>query len=553
MKRWIQLLLTAALCLLAASSASAQGGIISGISWRYTPAGAFPAAGATVTICTTSATGTPCTPTVSLFSDSGLTMPVSNPLAQCTVSPQVGCIDNLGNFTAFATSGLYTYTITGVGLTPYGPIPIAAFNSGGSILGTVSAGQIPYGTAANTVGSSPNLTWNSVNNTWTVSNPTANGIGDVLINPTAATAILAQPSPIFELIGAGWNGAASYQNICTLQNVVANGTNAGQQVVLACQQANTLLSLPNTTVLGLNVTGLLTVGASGEALSSAAATSGGNQPSPPFIFNSAYWNGATSVLSSTTCQDLVGTGATPTTTTTCSNSGAFNWAGFNILGAPVKSTQNAIGTTPTDGFQLFNTTAAGAGAQQFSPSLHWEGQGWKTNAVAASQAVDIISYLKPVQGAANPFGQIFFASSINGSGYTSDIYFDTFGNLGVFSSIQNGATGQTVINFVAPTILAAGCGGLAASILTQNGTAAFKVGVGTGNGGTCTITMPAATTDWLCQATDITGTSANVFITKAVPTPGNLTTEITLQNYTDVAGAHAWVDSDVIEVTCHGE
>lgn len=57
----------------------------------------------------------------------------------------------------------------------------------------------------------------------------------------------------------------------------------------------------------------------------------------------------------------------------------------NIL----QHTFNSLGTTQTNGAGLWlrNTTAAAAGAQQISPGLVLEGQGWKTNATAASQSV----------------------------------------------------------------------------------------------------------------------------------------------------------------------
>jgi hypothetical protein len=109
--------------LVLAGPAFAQGALYKDIAWRYTPAGAFPAGGATITVCTSAGAGTPCTPTVTVYSDSGLTLPVTNPLPKCTVSPQFGCLDNLGNFSFYVTPGNYTYTITGAGLTAYGPIP----------------------------------------------------------------------------------------------------------------------------------------------------------------------------------------------------------------------------------------------------------------------------------------------------------------------------------------------------------------------------------------------------------------------------------------------
>jgi hypothetical protein len=125
--KWAKLLLLAVLYLFLPEFASAQGSFFTGIAWRYTPAGAFPASGASVDVCTSAGSGAPCTPHISLFADVALASPVSNPLPVCTTSPQFGCIDGLGNFSFYAsTTGPYTYTITGAGLTAYGPIPISA-------------------------------------------------------------------------------------------------------------------------------------------------------------------------------------------------------------------------------------------------------------------------------------------------------------------------------------------------------------------------------------------------------------------------------------------
>lgn len=86
-------------------------------------------------------------------------------------------------------------------------------------------------------------------------------------------------------------------------------------------------------------------------------------------------------------------------------------------------TTNSLGTTQTtsSGLALVNTTAAAAGAQQISPALRWSGQGWKTDATAASQSVDFRSYVVPVQGAANPSGYLTFENSVNGGTYTSGL------------------------------------------------------------------------------------------------------------------------------------
>ncbi len=107
-----------------------------------------------------------------------------------------------------------------------------------------------------------------------------------------------------------------------------------------------------------------------------------------------------------------------------------------------------------------------------------------------------------------------------------------------------------LISSTAPTILAAGCGGSGASIVANNGTAAFEVNVGTSNTGACSITLPTATTGWACYATDVTTTSVSVSQTKQSGLGG--VTSVTLQNYTDVSATGAWVDSDKLIVSCLG-
>ncbi len=83
--------------------------------------------------------------------------------------------------------------------------------------------------------------------------------------------------------------------------------------------------------------------------------------------------------------------------------------------------RESIGTTSTDGIILQNSTAAGAGAQQYSPRIRLTGQGWKTDATAASQTVDWIMEARPVQGAANPTVNLAILAQVNGGGYTSAI------------------------------------------------------------------------------------------------------------------------------------
>ena len=69
------------------------------------------------------------------------------------------------------------------------------------------------------------------------------------------------------------------------------------------------------------------------------------------------------------------------------------------------------------GVLMLNSTAAAAGAQQYSPMLVIEGQGWKTDATAATQEVQFGIQVVPVEGTANPTGESQFFSNINDGGF----------------------------------------------------------------------------------------------------------------------------------------
>lgn len=68
--------------------------------------GGHPVAGATVTVCQASATGTPCTPLASLYTDATLTVPAANPLQT----------DGIGNYHFYAPAGRYIVQISGPGI-----------------------------------------------------------------------------------------------------------------------------------------------------------------------------------------------------------------------------------------------------------------------------------------------------------------------------------------------------------------------------------------------------------------------------------------------------
>jgi hypothetical protein len=110
------------------------------------------------------------------------------------------------------------------------------------------------------------------------------------------------------------------------------------------------------------------------------------------------------------------------------------------------------------------------------------------------------------------------------------------------------STAQLWESGTAPTIAGAGCGGSAASITANNGTAAFKINVGTAPGSACTVTLPSAATGWNCSASDITTQTTNVSMQRQ--TGAESTTSVTITNFSDLTVATAFVANDVLKVTC---
>lgn len=142
--------------------------------------------------------------------------------------------------------------------------------------------------------------------------------------------------------------------------------------------------------------------------------------------------------------DLAGTYPNPTLKTATAISGAVS---FSALAASVQQTA-VIGTAQTAGFTEQNPTAAAAGAQQYSPVHVWEGRGWKTDAVAASQTVAFGLQAIPIEGAANPTGRFALYSNINGAGMTHRMSFWSDGGLTVGTTTALGAAGVGLANAV---------------------------------------------------------------------------------------------------------
>lgn len=84
-------------------------------------------------------------------------------------------------------------------------------------------------------------------------------------------------------------------------------------------------------------------------------------------------------------------------------------------------TLNAQGLTPSAAVTIQSTTAATSSASEMSPSFVLRGSGWKTNTTAASQTVDFIQNVLPVQGTSAPTGQWQLQYAINGGSAVSAV------------------------------------------------------------------------------------------------------------------------------------
>lgn len=119
----------------------------------------------------------------------------------------------------------------------------------------------------------------------------------------------------------------------------------------------------------------------------------------------------------------------------------------------------AIGTAQTVGISLVNTTAATNGAQQYSPSLVLQGEGFKTTG-SLSKTNKVAIQLRPIQGTSTiPF--LDFLQDADGTGsFTRALFFDlepgysgVFGASAEFGIANNSGTGTYAgIDFLNNTI-----------------------------------------------------------------------------------------------------
>lgn len=180
-------------------------------------------------------------------------------------------------------------------------------------------------------------------------------------------------------------------------------------------------------------------------------------------------------------------GASPNCTLTDAGFFASNVAQINItntFSALQTVTLAPAANTASDGLELYDNTAASSGNQQYSPVIHWKGQGWQTT-TPASQTIDWLAYAIPVQGAANPSSTLVFQSQVNGGGYANEM---TLSSAGVFTATARVVSGG-LIQLASTSGIDFGTAGSGRDIITSaaNGSLSVTDTSGAANGFTGTV------------------------------------------------------------------
>ena len=132
--------------------------------------------------------------------------------------------------------------------------------------------------------------------------------------------------------------------------------------------------------------------------------------------NAFYASGGGVQVSNTYGYDGLSATAIPIGKTTATGVALSKVGGASTLLGTMTHTYSAIGTAATVVHSIVNTTAAAAGAQQYSGVFELGGKGWETN-VGSSMTVKWGLQARPVQGAAAPTSILDIFESINGAAY----------------------------------------------------------------------------------------------------------------------------------------
>jgi len=215
------------------------------------------------------------------------------------------------------------------------------------------------------------------------------------------------------------------------------------------------------------------------------------------------------------------------------------------LGTPSSGTLTNATGLPVGGIAAIatNTVVANPTATSLSPQAQAM-PSCSTTASALSWTTNTGFGCNTTINAATLGGATFAAPGAIGSTTASTGAFTTLSASSTSTLAQINENAKLLISPTAPTISSGF--GTSASVTANNGTTAFRIGVGTG--GTASsgvIGLPTASTGWNCFVQDVT-TPATTFTKVTAST----TTTVTVTNYNTSGTATAWAASDVLEVSC---
>lgn len=391
---------------------------------------------------------------------------------------------------------------------PYVPITLTANTT---VTGGGGTYDLKFGSTAGTeikdftVKAANTITLFNTTGTSIVMNSTVvslTSVGQISVGAVGINVVLPSLTPSIgqALTASNTSGQLQWSSVVTnpMTSVgdLIQGTTAGAPARLADVAAGSYLrsggvttpvvwsttTIPNTVAVGdlwqgtaTNVVSVLASVATGNALLSGGVTT------------ASSWGKITSAHIDATVQTA---GLSWLLTGTSTFTGAVTIDQTTTSGNILKFLTPTLGVTPIDGKGLWiqNATAAAAGAQQISGSLLLEGQGWATTPVASQSVKWKIDNL-PVQGAANPTTQLRFASSVNGSAYTTQGFFLSDGSLNLVSggSLAFAGTGLVTVGAGSSLRLVASNAGAGVS-LEAGATSSAGQWVTYINGGALTMT-----------------------------------------------------------------
>ena len=199
-------------------------------------------------------------------------------------------------------------------------------------------------------------------------------------------------------------------------------------------------------------------------------------------------------------------------------------------------TRYAAGTTQAVGVRVRTATAAALGAQQYSPVLLLEGQGWATG-TSNSQPVVFGWQTQPVQGN-TAGGMLAVVSQIGGGSYSTVSTIDQSGNFAIGGQI-NFASAAGV------TATAVGVGNLSGSLVLN---ALSGQGINLQIGGVNELTILPALTTFSSTAVSISGTMNSYTMTAANAISWATGTAVSDSAGTLVLNGHSAVDLQIAGV-----